>query len=95
MDRGNSKPNVEERNFIDDLTAKKYDKCNITLKAKRSDNVNKLIFAHLNINFIRNKFEVLAIQVKSKIDILSIAETNIDETFPEGNFLIEVFSTPL
>ena len=95
MDRGNSKPNVEERNFIDDLTAKKYDKCNITLKTKRSDNINKLIFAHLNINFIRNKFEVLAIQVKSKIDILSIAETNIDETFPEGNFLIEVFSTPL
>ena len=44
------------------LTAKKYDECNITLNTIRSDNVNKLIFAHLNINLTRNKFEVLAIQ---------------------------------
>ena len=46
----------------DRLTAKKYDECNITLNTIRSDNVNKLIFAHLNINLTRSKFEVLAIQ---------------------------------
>ena len=47
---------VQERNFKDDLTAKTYDECNITLKTIRSDNVNKLTFAHLNVNSIRNKF---------------------------------------
>ena len=29
-------------NFKDDLTAKKYDECNITLEIIRSDNANKL-----------------------------------------------------
>ena len=42
------------------LLPKKDDECNITLSTMRSDNVNKLIFAHLNINSTRNKFEVLA-----------------------------------
>ena len=60
----------------------------------RSDNTNKLIFAYLNINPIRNKFEFLATQVKGKIDILMISETKIDESFPTGNLLIEGFSTP-
>ena len=76
------------------LLPKKYDECNITLKTIRSDNVKKLILAHLDINSIRNKFEFLATQVKGKIDILMISEIKIDEGFPKGNFLIEVFSTP-
>ena len=58
------------------------------------NNVNKLIFAHLNTNFIRNKFEYLATQVKSKIDILMILETKIDERFPKEHFLVEGYSTP-
>ena len=68
------------------LLPKKYDECNITLKTIRSDNENKLIFAHLNINSIRNKFEFLAPQVKGKIDILMILETKINENFLKGNF---------
>ena len=81
-------------NLKDDLTAKKYDECNITLKTIRSDNVNKLNFAHLNINSFRSKPEFLAMQVEGKINILMISETKIDESFPKGNFLIEGFSTP-
>ena len=72
---------------------KKYDKCNVSQKTIRSDNANKQVFAHLNINSIRNKFEFLATQVKDKIDIL-ISETKIDESFPNGNFIIEGFSNP-
>ena len=94
IDRGNSNANVEECNFKDDLTAKKYGECNITLKTIRSDNANKLVFAHLNINSIRDKFEFSATQVKGKIVVLMISETKIDESFPKGNFLIEGFSTP-
>ena len=56
--------------------------------------MNKLIFAHFNINSIRNKFEFLAEQIKGKIDILMILETKIDESFPQGNFLIDGFSSP-
>ena len=60
----------------------------------RSDTVNELIFAHLNINSIRNKFKFLAMQVKGKLGILMILKTKIDESFPKQNFLIEGFSTP-
>ena len=67
------------------------DKCNITLKTTCSDNVNKLIFPYLNINSIRNKFKLLATQVKSKLDILMISETEIDKSFPKESFLIESF----
>ena len=41
-----------------------------------------------------NKFEFLATQVKGAIYILMISDTEIDESSPKGNFLIEVFSTP-
>ena len=86
IDRDNLDANVEEYNFKDELTVKKYDECNLTLKTMRSDNVNKLVFAHLNMNSIRNKLEFLATQVKSKIDILMILETKIDENCPKENF---------
>ena len=33
-------------------------------------------------------------QVKGKIDILMISKTKNDESFPNGNFIIEGFSTP-
>ena len=94
IDRGNSKANVEECNFKDDLTSKKYDACNITLETIRSNNSNKLIFAHLNINSIRNKFKFLATHVKGKIDVLMISKIKIDESFPKGNFWIEGFIIP-
>ena len=94
FDRGNSNANVEECNIKDDLTAKKHDECNITLKIIRSDNLNKVFFARLNINSIRNKFQFLATQVKSKIDILMISETKIDKSFSKANFLMEGLSTP-
>ena len=58
------------------------------------DNLNKLIFAHLNINSIRNKFELLSKQIKGNVDVLMISETKIDDSFPVGQFLIEGFCTP-
>ena len=67
--------------------------CNITPKTIPSDNLNKLIFANLNISSIRNKLGFLATQVKGKIYVLMISGTKIDEIFPEGNFLIEGLST--
>ena len=68
------------------LLPKNMMSANITLKTIHSDNANKLIFAHLNINSIGNKFEFLATQVKGKIDALMNLETKIDESFPKGNF---------
>ena len=60
----------------------------------RCDNSNKLIFAHININSIRNKFEFLSTHVNGKTDVLMVSKTKIDNSFQVGNFVIDGFSTP-
>ena len=65
----------------------------------RKDNLSKLIFARLNINSIRNKFDFLADVIKDNIDInidniLMISETKVDHSFSVGQFLSDGFGTP-
>ena len=50
---------------------------NNTLKSLGKDNLNKLIFAHLNINSIRNKSELISEQIKGNIDALMISEKKL------------------
>ena len=59
----------------------------------RTSNPDKLLFANLNINSIRNKSEILSDQIKGNIDVLLVSETKIDDSFPNENFLIDEFST--
>ena len=54
---------------------------------------NKMIMGHLNINSIRNKFELLPSLLSGKIDILMISETKLDVTFPSNQFFIKRYST--
>ena len=44
--------------------------CNNTLSL-RKDNLTKLIFARLNINFVRNKVELLSQQIKGNVDSIN------------------------
>ena len=60
------------------------------LKSLPKSNLNRLIFAYLNINSIRNKFEFSA----SNVDLLIISETKIGNSFPKGQFLIKSFCEP-
>ena len=53
-----------------------------TLKDIRIGNMNKLVFGHLNINSLRNKFDLLSEQAKGSIDILMVHETKLDDSFP-------------
>ena len=57
-------------------------------------NVNKIIFAHININSIRNKLSQLTNDIHGKIDILMISETKIDNSFPKSEFIIPGFHEP-
>ena len=50
--------------------------------------------AHLNINFLRNKFDALVEQVSGNVDVLVLSETKIDKSFPEHQFKIPGFCTP-
>ena len=49
-------------------------------------NLNKITFAHINTNSIRNKFDQLAVLIKGKIDALIISESKIDGSFPDSQF---------
>ena len=63
-------------------------------KSLRCDNLNKLVFAHMNINSIRNKFELFSDQVRGNVDVLMVSETKTDFSFLTGKFLIHGFSPP-
>ena len=52
------------------------------LKDIRITNLNRIVISHININFIRNKSELLAEAVMGNVDILMVTETKIDESFP-------------
>ena len=53
-----------------------------------------MILAHLNINSIRNKLDLLTNQISGNIDVLVISETKLDASFPIDQFKIPDFSTP-
>ena len=61
------------------------------LRDKKKDDV---IIAHLNINFLHNKFDPLAKLVQGKVDILIISETKIDKSFTSSQFMIDGYSLP-
>ena len=56
--------------------------------------MDRVIVGYLNINSVRNKFDALREIASQNLDILIIAETKIDASFPTGQFAIEGFATP-
>ena len=56
-----------------DINMKEGDNPVIILKHLREKNENRLLIAHLNINFLSNKFVALRSFVVGKIDILFLA----------------------
>ena len=52
------------------------------------------MFAYLNINSIRNKFNNLQEVIKGNIDVFMIAETKIDGSFATAQFLLGNYDYP-
>ena len=70
------------------------DKSSHTFPNLRGTKAENVIIAHLNINFLQNKFEPLAKLVRGKVDILIISETKIDDSFHTNQFMIDGYSSP-
>ena len=64
------------------------------LKLLRVRNTCRDIIGCLNINSVRNKFDALREIVSQSLDVLMIAETTLDATFPTGQFAMEGPATP-
>ena len=54
----------------------------------------KKIIGHININSIKNKFEILKSMLSEVLDVLMITETKLNDSFPEQQFHIEGFNIP-
>ena len=63
-----------------------------TLRLKYSKNV---IVGYININSVRNKFEHFSQMIRDKLDVLIIAETKLDPSFPSSQFTINGFNAPI
>ena len=66
----------------------------ILLKKMKHDNPNKIMIGHLNINSIRSKFEYLKGFIGNDIDVFLIPETKLNDSFPQGQFMIEGYHVP-
>ena len=53
-----------------------------------------IFISYLNINSIRNKFDAIGTLVGNYFDILSIAETKLDSSFPTSQYNLQGFKTP-
>ena len=59
----------------------------------RRKNINKQIFAQLNINSQRNTSESLQHMIKENTDVLLISETKIDSALPSVRFHLELYAS--
>ena len=64
-----------------------------SLKVIRTKNPNRIVLSHLNINSLRNKFDILTDQISGNVDVMVISETKLDDSFPESQFKIPGYSS--
>ena len=55
------------------------------LKDIRITNLNRIVISHININSIRNKFELLAEAVMENVDVLMVTETKMINLSQQAN----------
>ena len=60
----------------------------------RIKNINRVIIGTLNINSIASKLEQLKEVIGNYLDILTIQETKLDDSFPTTQLLIDGYNEP-
>ena len=63
------------------------------LKDICKSNDYKLVFVQLNINSLRNKFDMLSELMKCFFHVFMMSETKLDDSFPENQFFIDGYHT--
>ena len=73
---------------------KKWNAIDQVLSDLRRTNPANLNFCYLNINSVRNKFTDFQEIINGNVDVVSIAETKIDASFPSAQFVLEGYHSP-
>ena len=82
-DNDNTNHSLKKGNAIDHV-----------LSDLRRTNPANLNFCYLNINSVRNKFTDFQEIINGNVDVVSIAETKIDASFPSAQFVLEGYHSP-
>ena len=56
--------------------------------------MNCIDLAHLSINWLRNKLDLFADQIKGNVDVLAISEAKLDGLFSARKFKIPGYALP-
>ena len=76
-----------QNNSNNDLT-KELNKTEFCLKKLRTKYPKNILFRHLNINSLRNKFEYLEETFKNMFDVFLISECKLYLSFPDTQFQV-------
>ena len=83
------------KSFISEADSSR--ECEAMDPAKRLNEIKKKRYpslAYININSIQYKYNELFTMVQNNIDILAIAETKLNSSFPSVQFLVHGYKTP-
>ena len=83
---------ISNKSILNTNTSNEANNEDNVLKNLRLKNSNKVIIGHININSLRNKFELLTEMVQDKVDLLMISETKFDCSFPNAQFYMKSYS---
>ena len=64
------------------------------LKLLRNKHPKNIIISYIDLNSVRNKFTDFVSLIKNVVDVLVIAETILDASFPKSQFEISGFKAP-
>ena len=64
------------------------------LKDLRASYLNNIIKGHLNINSLRNKFEIFSSVIADTFDIFMLSETKLKDTFTSAQFSVNGLFVP-
>ena len=87
---GGASNNSKTRNMRDRVsitTVASKDDFKTKLKDIRIANLNRIVISHININSIRNKFELLAEAVMGNVDILRFLKQKLINLSQQANLL--------
>ena len=65
-----------------------------TLYNLRLSYPKNVIISYINVNSIRNKLQDIDLLLNGKVDVLTIAETKLDDSFPDSQFCLEGYKKP-
>ena len=86
----NNEPFSNSKSFFND-----QQNLGFNLQRVRTENPSRTILGQININRMRNRFDLLMSIIKNEIDIFMISETKIDNSFQISQFTMTGYSIPL